>query len=140
MLTEQELKGNWNELKGRVQQKWGQVSENDLEEVKGNFNRLVAVIHHRTGEAREAIEEFVEDAVRDGASMAEQIQETAQAYAEQAGESAQELYEQASECIADGYGCVQDTVRRRPAESLAVTFGAGIVAGALLGILLKSRS
>lgn len=54
--TRQKWEGRWDQLKGRVKEFWGQVTDDDLAEAEGNFDRLVGLIEERTGERREAIE------------------------------------------------------------------------------------
>lgn len=140
MVTRQELLGNWTELKGQLQEKWGELTDDDLEHARGNFNQLVGAIHRRTGEAREQIEAFVESAANGSSSVVERVREAAQEYAAQAGETAGEYYRHAADSVADSCQSVQECVRSRPMQSIAMTFGVGIVAGALLGLVLKDRS
>jgi uncharacterized protein YjbJ (UPF0337 family) len=54
--TGQKWQGQWDQLKGRVKQMWGQLTDDDLKKVEGNYDRLVGLIEQRTGEAREQIE------------------------------------------------------------------------------------
>jgi len=55
--TRQKWEGRWEQLKGRVKQLWGQVTDNDLKEAEGDYERLVGLIKERTGETLEEIEE-----------------------------------------------------------------------------------
>jgi uncharacterized protein YjbJ (UPF0337 family) len=48
--------GRWEELKGRVREKWGQLSDNDLETVRGNLEQLSGLIKERTGATMQEIE------------------------------------------------------------------------------------
>jgi uncharacterized protein YjbJ (UPF0337 family) len=43
------LKGNWNQLKGRVREKWGLLTNDDLEHIAGLKDRLVGKIQERYG-------------------------------------------------------------------------------------------
>lgn len=63
MLNQQALEGNWNQVKGKVREKWGQFTEDDLETLKGHGDQLVGAIQKRTGEARDKIEKFLTQAV-----------------------------------------------------------------------------
>jgi uncharacterized protein YjbJ (UPF0337 family) len=41
------VEGNWNELKGKVQQKWGKLTSDDLEVVKGKRTELSGRLQRR---------------------------------------------------------------------------------------------
>ncbi len=57
------MKGNWNEVKGKLKQRWGQLTDDDLLYVEGKEDELIGRIQQRTGEAREKIERFIEEQV-----------------------------------------------------------------------------
>lgn len=139
MVTKQELEGKWNEVKGRLQDRWGQLNDDELQRVRGNANELVGVIQQKTGESRNEIEDFLEELVAGGSSTLEAAKTAAQNYSQQAAEAIHEGYDQVAQSVAEGYTHVEDVVRRRPAESLAVAFGTGIITGVVLGLVLKSR-
>ncbi len=50
------VKGKWNELKGTVKQKWGDLTDDDLLEIEGNRERLVGKLQQRYGRSREDAE------------------------------------------------------------------------------------
>jgi uncharacterized protein YjbJ (UPF0337 family) len=52
------LKGKWNQFKGDIKRKWGQITDNDLMEAEGNEDKLIGIIQQRTGEQRDAIREW----------------------------------------------------------------------------------
>jgi uncharacterized protein YjbJ (UPF0337 family) len=64
-MNKLEMKGNWNITKGRLKQKWGNLTDDDLDVASGNLDELVGRIQKRTGERREEIERALEDADRD---------------------------------------------------------------------------
>lgn len=55
------IKGNWNIAKGKLKQKYAQLTDDDLQYVEGSGDELVGRIQKRTGEAREAIERTVKE-------------------------------------------------------------------------------
>lgn len=57
-----EIKGNWNIAKGKLKQKWAQLTDDDLEFVEGKEDELVGRIQKKTGEARENVEQAVDEA------------------------------------------------------------------------------
>jgi len=58
MTTATRLKweGRWDQLKGRVKEFWGQLTDDDLAEAEGDYDQLVGMIEERTGEQRAEIE------------------------------------------------------------------------------------
>jgi uncharacterized protein YjbJ (UPF0337 family) len=55
------MKGKWNQLKGEVKRKWGQVTDDDLLQVEGNMDKLIGKIQERTGEQRDAIRQWLDE-------------------------------------------------------------------------------
>ena len=56
-----EIKGNWNIAKGKLQQKWAKLTDDDLLYVEGKQDELLGRIQKRTGETREAIEKAIKE-------------------------------------------------------------------------------
>src|SRR5437588_6030225 len=61
MLSEQTLKGNWNEIVGKLRSHWGQLNRDELQQYQGDFTQLVGYIQRKTGEAKGQIESFLND-------------------------------------------------------------------------------
>ena len=148
MVNEQTLQGNWNEIKGKLRSKWGQLTNDDLQSAHGNIDQLVGLIQRKTGEARSSIEKFLNDSTSGGASAFNQATETAREYAQQAVETVQDrskqaadqvrkTYDQASESLRHGYEEAEHMIQERPAESAAVCFGVGMLVGVILGLSLR---
>jgi len=47
------LKGQWTELKGKVREQWGKLTDDDVETIGGQAQQLVGKIQQRYGLARE---------------------------------------------------------------------------------------
>ena len=56
-----QLEGKWDQMKGRVKEAWGALTDDDLDRVKGNFDRLVGTVREKTGETVEVIERKLDD-------------------------------------------------------------------------------
>ena len=137
-MNQQTIDGNWNELKGKLTEKWGQLSDNDFKEVKGNAEQLIGMIQRKTGEAREAVSDYVQSLLDENGPLGASV-ERAQRYANAAYDTAQETAQQAAERVRAGYEQTTELVRRHPSESLAICFGVGILAGLVTGLALRSR-
>jgi uncharacterized protein YjbJ (UPF0337 family) len=48
--------GRWDQLKGKVKQTWGDVTDDDCDVAEGQYDELVGRIKSRTGETEEAIQ------------------------------------------------------------------------------------
>ena len=81
MVNTQVLQGQWNQVRGQLKKKWGQLTEDDLKFTNGNIDQLVGRIQHKTGEAREAIESFLDELTSQGASAVSQAAESVKNYA-----------------------------------------------------------
>jgi uncharacterized protein YjbJ (UPF0337 family) len=139
MVNQQMLEGSWNEITGKLRNKWGQLTGDDLQSARGNVDELVGLIQRKTGESRDAIQQYLEELTSQGGSKLNQTADMAREYAHQAMDTVQQRSRQAMDAFRDRYGDPQELVRERPAESLAVCFGIGIAVGLVLGMTLRGR-
>jgi uncharacterized protein YjbJ (UPF0337 family) len=139
MISRLELEGKWNQVKGRVMEHWGELTNDDLQAARGDLDQLVGIIQDKTGDSKNDIQGFLDEVVADAANYAQQAAETAHHYAERANEVFHDEYEQISDSVKQGYAHAEGIVRRNPVESVAVAFGAGLIAGAVVGLILKSK-
>jgi len=138
-INAQELQGQWNKVRGQVKERWGQLTEDDLQIHGGNVDQLVGRIQQRTGETRDAIEKFLTDLTARGSSAVAQATEAVSNYAQQAGERLRDRYGDLADQAREQYDSAQDVVRHYPGQSVATAFGIGLVAGLIVGLALRSR-
>ena len=55
-MNEDTLKGQWTQLKGKTREKWGKLTNDDLDLIQGRAQQLVGRIQERYGVAREEAE------------------------------------------------------------------------------------
>jgi uncharacterized protein YjbJ (UPF0337 family) len=55
-MNEDQIKGNWKQLKGKVKEKWGKLTDDDLEVIEGRTDQLVGKLQERYGIARQEAE------------------------------------------------------------------------------------
>jgi uncharacterized protein YjbJ (UPF0337 family) len=60
-MNEDILRGQWNQLKGKVREKWGKLTSDDLDQIQGRAQQLVGRIQERYGIAREEAERQVKE-------------------------------------------------------------------------------
>lgn len=135
MANQATLTGNWNELKGRVRAKWGQLTDDMLEQSKGNMDALVGTIQRTTGEAKDKIHEYLNIGAEQGANLYNQASDAVRAGTQQVVDGAKQV----SDTVKAGADQASQLVQSRPLESLMFTFAAGVVAGLTLGLVLRSR-
>ena len=150
-LNQQTLEGNWNEIKGKLHERWGQLTQDDLQKARGNVDQLVGMIQRKTGEARERVEQYLNELTSNGGSGVGRVAEAVRGYASSAvesmrgyggtaAESAEEARARAAEMLRGGYAQTERMIQQRPLESLAVGFGAGLITGVIIGLVMRSGS
>lgn len=53
------IEGNWKQLTGEVQAKWGRLTDDEVDQVEGNRERLAGLIQERYGVAKDEAEEQI---------------------------------------------------------------------------------
>jgi len=150
MVNTQMLQGQWSQVRGQLKKKWGQLTDDDLRFANGNLDQLIGRIQQKTGEAREAVEGFLDEVTSKGASALSQAAESAGQYARDAAESARDGYNRVAEGAREGYNRIsgefergyevsRDYVRHNPARSVGTAFGVGVLLGVVVGLALRSR-
>ena len=139
MVNQQILEGNWNEIKGRIRSRWGQLTDDDLPQFHGEVDKLVGTIQRKTGEGRDAIENYLNELSGSAGSTLGRAAEGVRQYTNRAAENMQNTARQAADQVRSGYVEAERLVHERPAESLAVCFGLGLVTGVVLGMVISSK-
>jgi uncharacterized protein YjbJ (UPF0337 family) len=60
-MNEDRMKGNWTQLKGKVKEQWGKLTDDDLTEVEGRRDQLVGKLQNRYGIAKDKAEEQLKE-------------------------------------------------------------------------------
>ncbi len=55
------IKGNWEQLKGKVRQVWAKLTDDDMEHVEGNWEELAGRLQKTYGYSKEKAWEEVEN-------------------------------------------------------------------------------
>ncbi|RAR46535.1 CsbD family protein [Flavobacterium lacus] len=56
-----EMKGKWNELKGKLKQKYADLTDDDLLYVEGKEDELYGKIQQRVGKTKEEVKKMIEE-------------------------------------------------------------------------------
>ncbi len=54
------FRGNWNEIKGKLKQKYANLTDDDLTFIEGKEDELFGRLQQRTGRTREQLREEIE--------------------------------------------------------------------------------
>ena len=60
-MTTLQMKGGWHQVKGKLKQQWGQLTDDDLTFEEGKEEELLGRLQSRTGETKEKLRSFIED-------------------------------------------------------------------------------
>lgn len=61
MLTEQDIKGKWLEIKGAIRNVWSKISDEELDGTKGNLLAVASLVQDKYGQSRDTIKEDLEN-------------------------------------------------------------------------------
>ena len=53
------VEGNWVEFKGKIKERWGKLTDDDLDVVNGKREQLLGVLQNRYGLAKDELEREV---------------------------------------------------------------------------------
>jgi uncharacterized protein YjbJ (UPF0337 family) len=135
MLNEQTLKGNWNEIAGKIRSRWGQLNRDEMQQYQGDVTQLVGYIQRKTGEARSQIESYLDEL--GGSDVLGRAADVVQTAAARAADMARGGAEAVARQVQSNYADVEQFVRERPATSVATAFAAGLAMGIALALLLR---
>ena len=60
-MNSDRIEGNWKELKGKAQRKWGDLTNDDLDRIEGSRKELVGKIQQAYDKSKEDTEREVND-------------------------------------------------------------------------------
>lgn len=58
-MTKTELKGNWNEQKGKLKQKFAVLTDNDLLFMEGKKDEMIGRLQIKLGKSKEQLEAII---------------------------------------------------------------------------------
>lgn len=59
-MNELQMKGSWNETKGKLKQKYGDLTDDDLTYVEGKSDELLGTLQKKTGKTKEELKKEIE--------------------------------------------------------------------------------
>ena len=59
-MTKLQMKGSWNEVKGKLKQKYAELTDDDLQFVEGKEDELLGRIQQRLGKSKDELRRDIE--------------------------------------------------------------------------------
>jgi uncharacterized protein YjbJ (UPF0337 family) len=60
-MNSDQVSGKWKQLKGAAKERWGKLTDDDLDVIDGQTDQLIGKVQERYGIAREAAQKQVEE-------------------------------------------------------------------------------
>ena len=56
-MNKDTIEGNWKQLKGKVKEQWGKLTDDDMDVIAGKRDQMLGKLQERQGLAKEAAED-----------------------------------------------------------------------------------
>ena len=60
-MNSDQLQGKWKQMKGSVKERWGKLTDDDIDVINGQSDQLIGKIQEKYGIAKEEAQRQVED-------------------------------------------------------------------------------
>lgn len=58
-MNKDQFEGNWHQLKGRIKEKWGKLTDNEITQINGKYEQLIGILQKKYGYAKSQAEDAV---------------------------------------------------------------------------------
>jgi uncharacterized protein YjbJ (UPF0337 family) len=55
------VQGDWTQIKGKVREKWGNLTENDVEALNGQRQQLEGILQERYGYTKDQVKKAIDE-------------------------------------------------------------------------------
>ncbi len=63
-MNKDTIEGNWKELKGKIKQQWGKLTDDDIAQINGSYDELEGRIQKAYGYQKEQVEKEIDTFVK----------------------------------------------------------------------------
>jgi len=60
-MNSDQVQGKWKELKGLLKQKWGELTDDELQQLEGQRDKLAGIVQQKYGLAKEEVERQIRE-------------------------------------------------------------------------------
>jgi len=64
-MNEDVLEGNWKMLRGRIREKWGELTDDEVEQIAGKRDRLAGMLQAKYGYTKDEVNQHIDDWLRE---------------------------------------------------------------------------
>ena len=129
------VEGNWKQMKGRVKERWGKLTDDDLTAIAGRRDQLEGMIQERYGYAKERARREIEDWLHSiESNLAEQLESLRSGIEELSStveRIAKEQLPRARSKATDALTDAEEAVKRNLLVVAAIALGLGLLIGVL---------
>ncbi|PKQ02200.1 MAG: CsbD family protein, partial [Alphaproteobacteria bacterium HGW-Alphaproteobacteria-12] len=54
------IEGNWTQMRGRVKEAWGDITDSDLQKIEGKRDRLAGILQERYGKEKDKVDKEID--------------------------------------------------------------------------------
>lgn len=127
MINQEQLQGNWQQLKGKLKKKWGKLTDDDLLESEGKRERLIGKITERYGIEKEKAAKKIDKYLQRFDEAGNEMKSLVNTVSDMAERANCKVHEMAEQC--------PTYVKKHPLTAV----GAAVVTGAVVGIMLRRK-
>jgi len=55
-----QVEGSWTQMKGRIKEAWGDITDSDLQKIEGKRDRLAGILQERYGMEKDKVEKEID--------------------------------------------------------------------------------
>ncbi len=60
MINVDVIEGKWKEFRGKIKERWGKITDSDLDRLQGNREQLAGLLQQKYGYAKEKAEKEID--------------------------------------------------------------------------------
>lgn len=60
-MNKEQFKGNWKEIKGKIKEKWGKLTDDDIIRIEGKYEQLRGALEKKYGYEKEEAEKEIDN-------------------------------------------------------------------------------
>ena len=127
------IEGDWKQMKGKVKEKWGKLTDDDLTAIAGRRDQLEGKIQEHYGyaknQARREIEDWYRSTEHHLADAIETIRTDIQSLTSTIGRLANKQIGRAQVRATEAAHEAEDVITRNPLTAVAIAVGSGFLIG-----------
>ncbi|MBA3957017.1 MAG: CsbD family protein [Parachlamydiaceae bacterium] len=60
-MNKEQFEGEWQQLKGKIKEKWGKLTDDEITEINGKYDQFLGKLQKKYGYAKEKAEDEVKN-------------------------------------------------------------------------------